>query len=121
MCQEWLESFEVFFADMGPRPSELYSIDRWPNKEGNYEPKNCRWATDEEQGNNMISNHHLTFGGLTMTLARWGRKVGLGEGVISKRLKRGWSVEKTLTFPNLARNPSFHFANKNSENSNHHC
>ena len=51
VCQQWLNSFEAFWSDMGPRPSARYSIDRI-NPDGNYEPGNCRWATAREQALN---------------------------------------------------------------------
>lgn len=51
VCEQW-RRFENFLADMGPRPSPLYSIDRYPNNDGNYEPGNCRWATAKEQVRN---------------------------------------------------------------------
>jgi hypothetical protein len=51
ICERWLNSFENFYADMGPRPSPKHSIDRI-NNDGNYEPVNCRWATQKEQVNN---------------------------------------------------------------------
>lgn len=51
MCQRWAESFDNFLADMGERP-EGTTLDRHPNPRGDYEPGNCRWATDHEQAVN---------------------------------------------------------------------
>lgn len=49
--QEWIESFESFFNYIGPRPSNLYSLDRIDN-DGNYEPGNVRWTTIDIQNKN---------------------------------------------------------------------
>jgi hypothetical protein len=56
VCDRWLNGedgkfgIECFLVDMGPRPAGL-SIDRIEN-DGNYEPGNCRWATQATQCQN---------------------------------------------------------------------
>src|ERR1035437_9159863 len=48
VCARWRQ-FELFLDDVGPRPSMKYTLDRFPNRDGDYEPGNVRWATKKEQ------------------------------------------------------------------------
>jgi hypothetical protein len=56
VCPRWLKSFNNFLADMGSKPFSKkphgFSLDRWPDNNGNYRPGNCRWATAKQQCEN---------------------------------------------------------------------
>lgn len=99
VCDEW-KSFENFLADMGVRPSLDHSIDRHPNKMGNYEPGNCRWATKQEQANNRITNRLFTYRGREITFAELVRETGMSKDLLRHRICRaGWSLEDATNMP----------------------
>jgi hypothetical protein len=58
ICDEWRYDFAAFVAYIGPKPSRHYSIDRYPDNNGNYEPGNVRWATQKEQVANSRRMHN---------------------------------------------------------------
>ena len=96
VCERW-ESFANFLEDMGVAPPNT-SIDRYPDNNGNYEPGNCRWATDLEQASNTRTAVHLTFNNKTQCLSEWARELGLtSPNGITRRLRRGWPLERVLT------------------------
>jgi len=97
VCDEWRNSFEAFFQDMGPRPSPTHTLERKNNHLG-YSPDNCKWATWQEQSNNKSNNRLITFNGETRTLAGWGNYFHVSRGTIEWRIAH-WGVDKALSRP----------------------
>lgn len=98
VCPEW-NDFDVFYTwAINHGYQSNLTIDR-ENNNGNYEPNNCRWITQQEQRNNTSANHYVTWGNDTHTLAEWARIVGIHHTIIGHRLKQGMSVEDALTTP----------------------
>lgn len=96
VCARWLNSFDRFYEDMGPRPEGM-TLDR-KDVNGNYEPGNCRWATGKEQNNNATFNVVLKHDGREQTMSQWASELGWPVMTIHARINRlGWSVEKALT------------------------
>lgn len=95
VCARW-DSFEAFMEDMGPRPSQLHSLDRVDNS-GNYEPGNVRWASKTEQARNRYDTLMSEFNGRTQSLAAWAEECGLVYSTVVHRLERGWTIEQALS------------------------
>lgn len=71
VCDRWRESFENFLEDIGPSPSTKHSVDRFPDRDGDYEPGNCRWATSKEQNRNKRNNIYIEIDGVKKSFAEW--------------------------------------------------
>jgi hypothetical protein len=98
VCKEW-DSLDRFLFDMGHPPATGgLSIDRIDN-DGNYEPGNCRWASQAKQNANTCRNRFLEYQGRTQTNLEWAREYDMEPRRLYERLKRGWSMERALTTP----------------------
>ena len=95
VCEEWNSFVNFCVWAMSNGYQDDLTLDRIDN-DGNYEPSNCRWATEETQMNNKRTNVFLTVNGETHTVAEWGRIMNVDHRLISKRLKRGWTAEKAI-------------------------
>lgn len=99
VCERW-DDFTLFYSDMGPRPSLTHSLDRI-DKNGDYCPDNCRWATKEEQANNRRDNQIVIIDGAETTLRRALRQTGniVDRKTAWRRIQRGWQHEQAITVP----------------------
>jgi hypothetical protein len=95
VCERWLNSFPNFLEDMGLKPSPKHSLDRIDNN-GNYEPNNCKWSTDEQQNRNRRSNRNFTVNGETMCMTDWAKRIGIPYKTLWMRIKNGWSMEQAV-------------------------
>jgi hypothetical protein len=98
VCDRWKNSFEEFLKDMGECPPRL-EIDRWPNKTGNYEPGNCRWATRKQQVRNTKRNIILTVNGITGCLVELCEKFNVPYKRTRFRLLNKWPLDKAFFEP----------------------
>lgn len=106
VCDRWLfgadgkGGFECFLMDMGPKPTPEHSIDRFPNNDGNYEPGNCRWATDSEQARNRTDTVYVDVDGKAVPLVEVCATRGLPYETILARITRyGWSKGRAISQP----------------------
>jgi hypothetical protein len=98
VCDRWLDSFENFYRDMGPRPSRKHSLDRI-DVHGNYSPRNCRWATPQEQRDNYQNSVVVEFRGQKIHLRLVAEAHGRDYRKVYQRYHKGWSVERAIATP----------------------
>jgi len=91
VCDRWRYSFENFYEDMGDRPENM-TLDRKDN-DGDYCKDNCRWATAEEQANNMRTTLRFEDGA---PLAPWARVNDLNYGVANNRYHKGMTKAEII-------------------------
>ena len=96
VCARWRYSFTNFLADMGKRPSAKHSIER-KNVNENYEPENCIWALPTVQSRNTRRTVNITAFGKTQCQKDWSIELGISEGTITYRLRKGLTPEEALS------------------------
>ena len=95
VCDRWRDSFESFLADMGEVPDRL-TIDRYPDKDGDYAPGNCRWTTMKEQNRNRRSQVMVTHEGRTQCISAWAEEFGVYEPRFRRFMKQNMPLEKAV-------------------------
>lgn len=98
VCDSWLESFENFYRDMGPRLSDVHSLER---REGNgdYEPNNCIWATWDTQANNRRNNVLVEIDDVWLTKSEAARCIGISKELLNLRMSKGMTIDEIMQTP----------------------
>lgn len=93
VCKEWnkFENFKNWAMSNGYE--ETLTLDRRDNNK-NYEPNNCRWATQKEQQRNRTNNVKYEYHGKYLSLADIAEISGVPYKKLWARINRGWSIEK---------------------------
>lgn len=97
VCQRWMDSFEAFLEDMGPRPKGC-TLDRIDNSLG-YSKDNCRWADNRTQANNKRTNRTVSYMGQSKPIGQHCRDHNLNYETVRSRLNRGWDIDRALGTP----------------------
>lgn len=97
VCNDWKNDFQAFhdWAIENGYEDNL-TIER-KDVNGNYTPENCCWIKAEEQAKNKTTNVRLEYNGETHILAEWAKITGISESELSYRIRKGWTIERTLT------------------------
>lgn len=98
VCSGWIRSFQNFFKDMGRRPGDEYSLERIDN-DGNYEPRNCKWATKKEQGSNRENKIRLVVDGRYLSLDQVSDMTGIPYPTLYRRVRENRSIDQILSTP----------------------
>lgn len=99
VCDEWhfYESFSEWSKSHGYQDD--LTIDRYPDKDGNYCPSNCRWASKTCQARNRHNNKIVTYRGATKLLVELCEDHGADYNIVRSRLRIGWSIQEAFERP----------------------
>lgn len=102
VCKRWEQSFDNFWADMGPTYQAGLTLERVRNNRG-YSPSNCEWATRKVQANNRRTNVMVQSQWGPMTALEFSERTGLGLTTIYYRLARGVTGKALAERPDVSR------------------
>lgn len=98
MCDEWLNSPDVFIRWGETHGYEKgLQIDRIDNDKG-YSPDNCRFVTCHDNNRNKSTNYFVEYNGEKKVLKDWAEEIGFSSCGLKQRIETV-GVEKAFTKP----------------------
>jgi hypothetical protein len=88
VCPEWVHTFRQFENDMGPKPTDDFTLERRDNNKG-YSLENCYWATRLEQNRNQSRTRKVLIEGVEYIASELADRYGLSTGTIVIRTNKG--------------------------------
>jgi len=106
ICDRWLEfdnfrddMYESYLKHVEEFGEKDTSIDRINGKLGYYKD-NCRWATVDEQSNNVLRNVFIDYDNKTQSISAWAREYNMSPSTLHSRvIKMKWSMSDSLLKP----------------------
>jgi hypothetical protein len=99
VCDEWKDYLK--FREWSLEHGYIIglTIDRIDNSKG-YEPSNCQWLTQSENSKKRQREGKIQvieYRGEKHGLRDWSIITGINQTTLQARIRRGWSIERTLT------------------------
>lgn len=98
VCPQWVNSFEQFLKDVGPKPVRSRSI--WLGRLdvlGNYEPGNVAWVPRQRQITHRRNCCRIPCNGQELSVAEAGRALKVSIKGLRKRIKlRGMEADEAI-------------------------
>ena len=106
VCDDWHDprNFTSWCDEYGEIPKG-YTLDRFPNKDGDYFPENCRFASKKEQAGNMKTNVWIEHNGERLIFKDFVEKYGVvSYSAAKERVRRiGMSPKDAALTPSNGR------------------
>jgi len=102
VCDSWID-FATFLKDMGPRPLK-HSLER-REVNGNYEPSNCFWADQIQQGRNKRTVWMVQIDDIWEPVVEVAERLGVSPKTIRYRYRKTDKLKQRKDLANQVSSP----------------